>query len=100
MDYAKAFFDGYVGVVEKGSILPQSAAHVKGRLWESRQARVGRKLVATKHRETSQCSQQPLTHGQPLGKGQKWALQTQRLEPCFGGEFRILVDCRKQTLIG
>lgn len=60
----------------------------------------GRKLVGTKHRETSQCSQQPLTHGQPLGKRQKWAPQIQRLGSCFGGEFRILVGCRKQTLTG
>ena len=99
VDYAKAFFGGCVGVVEKGSILPQSAAHVKGRQGENRQVRVGRELVGTRHRETSQRSQQPLTHGQPLGKGKKWALQTQCLRPCFGGEFHILVGCRKQRLI-
>lgn len=96
----QTFFGGCVGVVEKGSVLPQSAAHVKGRQGENRQVRVGRELVGTRHRETSQHSQQPLTHGQPLGKGRKWALQTQRLGPCFGGEFRILVGCRKQRLIG
>lgn len=37
---------------------------------------------------------------QALGKGQKWVLQTQCLRPCFGGEFHILVGCRKQRLIG
>lgn len=91
MEFATAFFDGCVGVAGKGSVSPQSAAHVKGRQGESRQARLGGEFVGTRHPETSQRSQQILTDGEPLGGGQKWALQTQGLWLCIGGEVGILV---------
>ena len=92
MDYAKAFFGGCVGVVEKGSVLPQSAAHVKGRPgWE--ESLLGpntEKPVFPAATDSWAASRQGAEMG-PVDPASG---------ACFGGEFRILVGCRKQTLIG
>lgn len=79
----------------EGKLTPVCSS-CEDRKGDSRQAPVGGALVGTRHSETSPCSQQLLTHAQPLDKGQKQPLQPRVWGPALLGSLGgWLAGCRK-----